>query len=118
MKKPITDPPGCTFDILAMNDTLDTLGGKWKLFILHYLITREDELTTFKKIERDLNGISAKVLTKDLKELEANQLIQREKQNTKPITVKYSITEYGKSTKIIIETLVNWGKIHRDNLIK
>lgn len=77
-----------------MTDTLDILGGKWKLLIIHYLMLREDDLNTFKKIERDIEGISAKVLSKELKDLEANKLIKREEQKTKPISVAYSITEY------------------------
>ena len=69
MKKPITDPEGCTTNIRAMNDALELLSGKWKLLILHYLMTREQEENTFKKIEKDLNGISAKVLSQETKNL-------------------------------------------------
>lgn len=117
MKKPISDPPACTGNLLAMNDTLDLLGGKWKLLILHYLILREEDSNTFKKIERDIEGISAKVLSKELKELEANQLVHREEMKTKPITVQYSITTYGKTTKEIIDVLVNWGSTHRFKML-
>ena len=117
IKKPLTDPAPCTGNLLAMTDTLDILGGKWKLLILHYLILREDINNTFKKIERDIVGISAKVLSKELKELEFNQLIKREEQKTKPITVAYSITEYGKSTKEIIDILVQWGQTHRIKIL-
>jgi len=117
IKKPITDPAPCTGNLLAMTDTLDILGGKWKLLILHYLMLREDTLNTFKKIERDLDGISAKVLSKELKELEFHQLVKREEQKTKPITVAYSITEYGKSTKEIIDLLVDWGQKHRVKIL-
>lgn len=117
VKKPLTDPPGCTANLLAMTDTLDLLGGKWKLLILHYLLLRENEMNTFKKIERDLVGISAKVLSKELKDLEIHQLVNREVQNTKPITVAYSITDYGKTTNELIEKLVEWGKNHRIKLL-
>lgn len=113
VKKPLSDPPSCTVNLLAMHDTLDILGGKWKLLILHYLIQRDGDANTFKKMERDIDGISAKMLSKELKDLEANKLVNREVQNTKPITVQYSITEYGKSTKEIIDVLVDWGKNHR-----
>ncbi|MCW3161755.1 winged helix-turn-helix transcriptional regulator [Chryseobacterium oryctis] len=118
VKKPISDPPACTGNLLAMRDTLETLGGKWKLLILHYLIVREDDSNTFKKMERDIDGISSKMLSKELKDLEANKLIKREEQKTKPIKVEYSITEYGKSTKEIIDILVNWGKKHRINILE
>jgi DNA-binding HxlR family transcriptional regulator len=117
VKKPLTDPPACTANLLAMTDTLDILGGKWKLLILHYLILRENEINTFKKIEKDLNGISAKVLSKELKDLEAHRLISREVQETKPVTVAYVITEYGKTTNDLINTLVEWGRNHRIQLL-
>ena len=117
IKKPISDPAPCTGNLLAMTDTLDILGGKWKLLILQYLMLRENQSNTFKKIERDLDGISAKVLSKELKDLEFHQLINREEQKTKPITVAYSITEYGKSTKEIIEILVRWGQTHRAKIL-
>lgn len=117
VKKPLSDPPACTANLLAMRDTLDILGGKWKLLILHYLMVRENDNNTFKKIEKDLNGISAKVLSKELKDLETHQLITREEQKTKPITVAYTITDYGKSTKEVIDQLVKWGATHRIKLL-
>ncbi|MDM1063837.1 helix-turn-helix transcriptional regulator [Empedobacter falsenii] len=117
MKKPLSDPPLCTENLLAMNDTLDILGGKWKLLVLHYLIIREGDTNTFKKMERDIEGISAKMLSKELKDLEVNKMVYREVQNTKPVTVAYSITDYGKTTKEIIDVLVDWGKNHRMKMI-
>ena len=116
MKNPITETSRCTTNLLAMRDTIDILGGKWKLLILHHLIQHENLENTFKKIERDITGISAKMLSKELKDLEINKLILREVQDTKPITVKYSITEYGKTTKPIIDLLVQWGILHREKL--
>lgn len=118
MKKPISDPPACSTNLLAMNDTLDILGGKWKLLILHYLIQRQDISNTFKKMERDITGISAKMLSKELKDLEANKLVHREVKDTKPVTVEYSITKYGESTKEIINVLVVWGKLHRKEMMQ
>ena len=69
-------------------------------------------------MERDITGISAKMLSKELKDLETNKLVNREVQDTKPITVQYSITEYGKTTKPIIDVLVDWGKSHRAKMIE
>lgn len=117
MKKVKSDPPNCTPNLLAMRDTLEILGGKWKLLILHYLTSREDSTNTFNKIEKDIEGISAKVLSKELKDLEANQLVIRTVQKTKPITVNYSISDYGKTTSKVIKTLVEWGKNHRTHLL-
>ena len=116
IKKPKTDPHGCTDDILAMLDTLDALGGRWKMLIVHYLLTRQGEPNTFKKMEKDIEGISAKMLSKELKMLEVNKIVHREVMPTKPVTVQYSITEYGKETKTVIGVLVAWGMKHRMKL--
>jgi len=117
MKTLKNDPPECSLNLLAMRDTLEVLGGKWKLLILHYLITRDDQINTFKKMQREITGISAKMLTKELKDLEENHLVHREQQNTKPITVRYSITDYGRSSADLIQQLVEWGKAHRIKLL-
>lgn len=109
LKKPNSDPAGCTADILALQDTLAVVGGKWTLLILHYLLIREDEVVTFKKMEKDLVGISAKVLTATLKLLEENKLIQREVLETRPIKVQYSITPYGREIQELLQVMVKWG---------
>lgn len=113
VKKPHTDPPICTNNIMSMLDALDVLGGKWRLLILHYLLARSEETNTFKKIEKDVQGISAKMLSKELKVLESNKLITRKIMNTRPVTVQYSITGYGKEARHIIASLVEWGQRHR-----
>ncbi|MDQ0065843.1 winged helix-turn-helix transcriptional regulator [Chryseobacterium lathyri] len=106
----------CTEELFAMRDSLDVLGGKWKLMILRYLTNRTDQQIHFKKLQRGIDGISAKMLSKELKELEVNLLITRTIQDTKPITVVYAVTEYGKSVLPVTETLVNWGIIHRKKI--
>lgn len=107
----------CSENLLAMRDTLEILGGKWKLQILHYLSVNRSERNTFKKIEREL-GISAKMLSKELKELEMNELVQRTVVQSKPVTVEYTITEYGYSTEKITNVLVEWGISHRKRLLE
>jgi len=106
----------CTEELFAMRDSLDVLGGKWKLMILRYLTNRTSQQIHFKKLQRGIDGISAKMLSKELKELEMNLLITRTIQDTKPITVLYAVTEYGKSVLPVTETLVNWGIIHREKI--
>ncbi|WP_418122647.1 winged helix-turn-helix transcriptional regulator [Chryseobacterium sp. PTM-20240506] len=106
----------CTEELFAMRDSLDVLGGKWKLMILRYLTNRTAQLIHFKKLQRGIDGISAKMLSKELKELEMNLLITRTIQDTKPITVTYAVTDYGKSVLPVTETLVNWGIIHREKI--
>lgn len=106
----------CNEELLAIRDSLYVLGGKWKLLILRYLTNRTHEAIHFKKLERGLNGISAKMLSKELRELELNLLVSRKVQTTKPITVTYAVTEYGKSVLPVTETLVDWGLQHREKI--
>jgi DNA-binding HxlR family transcriptional regulator len=106
----------CTEELFAMRDSLDVLGGKWKLMILRYLTNRTDQQIHFKKLQRGVENISAKMLSKELKELETNLLITRTIQDTKPITVCYAVTEYGKSVFPVTETLVDWGLKHRKKI--
>lgn len=108
----------CSEELMAMRDSLDVLGGKWKLMILRFLTNRTHQIIHFKKMQREIDGISAKMLSKELKELETNLLITRAEQNTKPATVVYAITEYGKSVLPVTETLVNWGLTHREKIIE
>jgi hypothetical protein len=103
----------CSEELFAIRDSLEILGGKWKLLILIYLKNRQDQLVHFKMIERGIQGISAKMLSKELKELEINELVNRTIQDTRPITVTYALTDYGKSVIPVIEALVQWGFDHR-----
>ncbi|MGE6353419.1 winged helix-turn-helix transcriptional regulator [Flavobacterium sp. NPDC079362] len=108
----------CSEELMAMRDSLDILGGKWKLMILRFLTNRTHQVINFKKMQREIEGISAKMLSKELKELEINLLVSRTQQQTKPITVVYAITEYGKSVLPVTKTLVNWGLSHREKIIE
>lgn len=113
INKAISDPAGCSADIRSLTDTLDILGGKWTLRIIHYLLLRKEETNTFRKMEKDISGISAKMLSKELKLLEANKLVSREEMPTKPATVQYSITCYGQAAQPVIEAMLQWGSQHR-----
>lgn len=102
----------CEQELNAIRDSLEVLGGKWKLRIMRHLNIHMDEINTFKKIERGVEGISAKMLSKELQDLEINLLVSRTVMDTKPITVQYAITAYGQSVFPVTESLVNWGLNH------
>lgn len=115
IKKEITT---CSEQLIALRDSLEVLGGKWKLQILRYLTNRPEEINHFKKIQREITGISAKVLSKELKDMEDNLLVTRTVQNTKPVTVAYAVTDYGKTVFPVTNTLVEWGINHRKKIIE
>lgn len=102
--------------ILAMRDAMDVLGGKWRLPIVGILSFKGK--MRFTDILRGVNGIGAKMLSKELQDLEANQLLTRTVKQTKPITVEYEITEYGRSLITLIQEIVNWGLTHRERIMK
>ena len=100
---------------LPIRDTLDLVGGKWKLHITHALAQGP---LRFKELQREIGHITARMLSKELKELETNELIKREVFATAPVTVEYSLTDYGRTLKPVVIALYNWGTKHRDRMIK
>jgi DNA-binding HxlR family transcriptional regulator len=71
----------------------------------------------FKQMSKEINGITDKMLSKELKELEMNQLIIRTVYDTFPPTVEYAITQHGLSLDPVILSLKNWGIHHRKKII-
>jgi DNA-binding HxlR family transcriptional regulator len=100
--------------LLPLKDALDILSGKWKLQIIFSLKFGRKR---FKEIQRAIPGITPKMLSKELKELEINELAQRFVYDTKPITVEYELTDYGQSLKPVVTELYKWGAAHRKRII-
>jgi len=104
----------CEKCILSVKDALEVLNGRWKLPIL---VSLRFSNKRFKEISKDINGITDKMLSKELKELEMNQLITRTVYDTFPPTVEYAITEHGNSLDPVIASLKHWGAHHRKKII-
>lgn len=104
----------CQGIIRPVRDALEVLNGKWKLAIIGSLSFGTKR---FKQISKEVSGITDKVLSKELKDLEVNQLIKREVFDTFPPTVEYSITTHGKSLEKVINELRLWGLSHRKKII-
>ncbi|ASS49747.1 MAG: HxlR family transcriptional regulator [Candidatus Fluviicola riflensis] len=115
-KKVVHQPAGCSKHLLAIRDTMELLSGKWKIQIIGTLILTDK--VRFMDLMRAVDGIGAKMLSKELQELEINQLITRTVCDTKPITVEYEITEYGKTLKNVISEMEAWGTKHRERLFQ
>lgn len=103
----------CVEFIRPVRDVLDLINGKWKLPIL---IALSFGTKRFKELERDVEGITPRMLSKELRDLETNQLITRTVYDTVPVSVEYSLTEYGKTLDDVIIALREWGKRHRKKL--
>ena len=88
---------------------LEVIGGKWKGIILYHLLS---ETMRFNQLRRVMPEITQRMLTRQLRELEANDLILRKVYPEVPPKVEYSITEYGKTLAPVIHALQVWGSQH------
>ena len=98
----------------AIQDTLYVVNGKWKLLILSILVN--DGTKRFGELARE-SGISPRILSKELQELEINQLVNRKVCDTKPVTVEYSSTPYSKTLKEVIDAMIRWGQNHKKKIV-
>jgi len=101
-------------EMMAVHDAMDVLNGKWKINIISSICYYNKR--RFSDILNDVVGISNKMLSKELKELEVNKLVERTVLDTHPVTVQYELTKHGKTLKTIIENLTDWGTEHRKEM--
>ncbi|BCC14560.1 TPA: winged helix-turn-helix transcriptional regulator [Bacillus cereus] len=88
--------------------TLNKISNKWKTVILWHLGV--DGILRYNELHKILPGVSHKVMTKQLKELEEDELIIRTQYNTVPLKVEYSLTQKGNTLMPILELMHVWGK--------
>ena len=104
----------CSQSLKAIEDALHVLGGKWKLRIVVGIASGYNR---FNELQRAVEGISARVLSNELKDLETNGVIIRKvEEGATPVMVTYEPTEYAKTVIPIVNTLADWGKNHRNKL--
>lgn len=70
------------------------------------------------ELQRNVEGITPKMLSKELQDLEMNQFVRRIVLDTKPVTVEYELTDYSDSLKPLLDALADWGKQHRERLMR
>jgi DNA-binding HxlR family transcriptional regulator len=85
------------------------MGGKWKLIILYWL---NEEPRHFAGLRQLMPSISQKVLTEQLRELAADEIVARQETGPAPAPVIYSLTPYGRSLMPLVETVRTWGNGH------
>ena len=100
----------CAQTIMAIHDVMDILNGKWKVSIMACLCFKK---MRYSELLFEVKGISGKMLSRDLKELEMNGLIKRTVLDTQPITVEYEKTKYGATLDKVIGAIADWGVEHR-----
>ena len=89
------------------------VNGKWKLLILSILVN--SGIKRLGELSRE-SGISPRILSKELQELELNRLVSRKVRDTKPVTVAYSATDYAGKLKEVSDAMIRWGENHRQKI--
>lgn len=97
--------PACPVEI-----TMSLIGDKWKVLIIRDLLSGTKR---FGELKKSLSGITQKVLTNNLRQMEQSGLINRKVYAEVPPKVEYSLTELGFSLKPILDSMVNWGEDYR-----
>lgn len=100
--------------VLAVNDTMNVISGKWKIPIIGSLLFGKKR---FKEMEKDIPKITPRMLSKELKDLEVNGFVTRTVYNTIPVTVEYELTKSGERFIKVLDMMVGWGLQHREGVI-
>lgn len=104
----------CATMLQAVGDALYAMGGKWKLRIIIALFNGKKR---FNELQRTITGISARVLSNELKDLEMNGFVKRNVNAVAtPVTVEYELTEYSNTLEDVVQSLSEWGAMHRENI--
>ncbi|SHN13670.1 helix-turn-helix domain-containing protein [Chitinophaga sp. CF418] len=103
----------CSAALTAVGDALYVIGGKWKLRII---IALSEGFTRFNELQRRVDGISARVLSNELKDLELNGFVVRTVQVGSPVIVEYKLTDYSDTLSDVLRSLRAWGTMHRANI--
>jgi len=110
----LSNHQACGQRIKAIHDTMDVLSGKWKVTILSCLGFGKKR---YSEVLKEVNGISGKMLSRELKDMEMNLLIKRTVMETQPVTVQYELTQYCENLMPIIQSLAEWGTEHQKVII-
>ncbi|WP_219226366.1 winged helix-turn-helix transcriptional regulator [Pedobacter antarcticus] len=99
---------------LGFLDVINIVSGKWKLVLICIIQNRQ---MRFNEIHKQIPGISPRMLSKELKDLELNGVIQRTVLDSRPVTIVYSLTDSAKDLVPIVMNMVAWGVSHRTKSI-
>ncbi|RZJ69230.1 helix-turn-helix domain-containing protein [Flavobacterium sp.] len=103
----------CTTVLMAVSDALYAIGGKWKLMII---IAMARGNKRFSELQRQVTGISARVLSSELKELELNGFIVKKASATYPVTIEYELLPYSHTLEELVTAMTKWGMQHRQKI--
>ena len=96
--------------IAYLQNTLSAINGKWKLPILMSMYAGKSR---FRDIQRNIPAVTTRVLSKELKDLEAAKLITRTVHDSHPVAIEYSLTAYSHTLTPLVDEMIKWGKQHK-----
>ena len=105
----------CKATLNSIADALYVIGGKWKLRII---VALKEGNKRFNELHRVVEGISAKVLSTELKDLELNGFINRKVFTGTPVIVEYELSPYAETLNEVLHSLSDWGAMHREKVRK
>jgi DNA-binding HxlR family transcriptional regulator len=105
----------CKATLNSVADALYVIGGKWKLRII---VALKEGTKRFNEMQRLIDGISAKVLSTELKDLELNGFVRRNVFTGSPVVVEYELTDYADTLGDVLQTLSEWGAMHKEKVKK
>lgn len=112
--KPAFTEARCTRHLSATEDAIYVIGGKWTLRIVIAIMSGHHR---FNDLQRTINGISARVLSSELKDLELNGLVERVVlADQKPVVTEYMPTDYTQTLVGVISALATWGEKHKKKI--
>jgi len=103
----------CNKVLAAVSDALYAIGGKWKLMII---IAMARGNRRFTELQRQVKGISARVLSSELKELEMNGFIVKKVSVGYPVSIEYELLPYSRTLEEVVGAMTRWGMQHREKI--
>ncbi|WP_228424872.1 winged helix-turn-helix transcriptional regulator [Chryseobacterium culicis] len=104
-----------TEELRALQDTLYFIGGKWRIPVINSICNGNRR---FREIERSIPGITTRMLSKELKDMELNKLVKRTVYPETPVLIVYEPTEYCRTFGNIIQEMISWGREHRRVIVE
>ncbi len=103
----------CTTILAAVADAQYVIGGKWKLMIIIAMARGNNRFT---ELQRQVKGISARVLSSELKELELNGFIEKKVSVGYPVLIEYQLLPYSQTLEKVVHAMTEWGIQHRQKI--
>jgi DNA-binding HxlR family transcriptional regulator len=97
--------------VLAVNDTINVISGKWKPSIMATLFFGKKR---FGELAKEIPRLNPRMLSKELRDLEANGIVTRKVYDTIPVSVEYELTKSGLAFRTVVDVMLEWGLQHRE----